>query len=186
MVLSPIQPQAASPQGLQAAPLQHQTVLQKTIKVFVWQSAHGTCRGWCTHTDTSSRSPNANFLQHGLWAPPPSLIPACLAARQPITPFVSRLNLWKAASAGNQSRVLVLKEVCQQQKVLDCPPGAGPTRAKWCHVPKTGFLSRIRLARSCSHLPSASYHLLHPCESPDCLLGKLHWLHWLQLKDSLL
>ena len=64
----------------------------------------------CTHTDTSRRSPNANFLQLGLGARlllQALSLPACL----PITPFVPRLSFSKAAPAGNQSRVLVLKEV---------------------------------------------------------------------------
>ena len=77
LVLSPIQPQAASPQGLQAAPLQHQAVLQKKLQVVVRQSAQHMVEQQeeGAHTRTPPARPMPTFSSMGASSkpyPPPA------------------------------------------------------------------------------------------------------------------
>ena len=62
-----------------------------------------------------------------------------------------------AAKCSSNQKFWGFRGKCLNMESWVSPGAGGPgSRAKWCHVPKTGLLPRIRLARPCLLSPLAS------------------------------
>ena len=135
-------------------------MLQENIHLVVRQSTrrHRVEQQCTAHTRTPAARPMPTFSSMGASSKPYPLL--LLAASQPNSSDWLRLKVellessigWKPMKSAHAKRSLSTKS-------LWLSPGAGPARAEWCHVPKTGLLPRIRLA---------------PCLlQPPCLLSPL-------------
>ena len=119
LVLSPIQPQAASPQGLQAAPspLQHQAVLWRKIHRFLCGNVRGMVEDTVpTHTRTPPARPMPTFSSMGR-----RLIQAPTSPAAGFRLKVELLESRFGCEMQQQSKVLGLQREVSEQGVLGVP-----------------------------------------------------------------